>query len=288
MTGETQLVRRVFISFAGKGAGQCAEDALAYASNVLKPSLERAGLEVMMVEIGFGWTQVVEEAAAHNAVLMPIITKAYLKRYFCMRELDLAMHGLSSRIRDRNPVVIPILYHTHLPCDGDQLWQKFEARKLHGAQYQMDLDRWQQNVKRMAGLPLVQLHTSADQAAATKRAVELAVAAVHKDRVTAYDWQQVARLAAQAAVPAEGRTGVALLGAGGCIVEWPCDRADHMIIFHHCNLQLVDQFMNVTGALLGVASVSRPLLIKGPLHSHKEVLFIAARGYQGQKQTTLT
>jgi hypothetical protein len=214
-----KLVQRVFISFPAREA----KDALAYAREVLQPSLERAGLEVFMVKPGTkltNWQQVITVAAAHSSVFVAVISKQYLYHRLCMSELDLALNGMLGQPRDRTPEVIPVFFNIGAPCEGDVRWQKVMSRWQGQEQSnQLNAVRWERNLKRLAELAqqkrVVQLHDGADIAAATRTAVQLAVVGMHKHEAMAYD-RQVANLAASAAVPAEGKDGVVLLGAGKC------------------------------------------------------------------------
>lgn len=217
---KTRLVQQVFISFAAIDDG-----ARKYAVNVVKPALQRAGLEVILfgaeekAEVTAYWTPTVQQAAADSAALVAIFSEQYTSRYWCMRELELALNGYEDLEREQPPTVIPLYYKTSPPFSGDTEGWIDKLWRPDYTQPKMDKDKWAASLRAIVGNPSVHLtdDTAAAQQAATKQVVKLAVEAVFKVKSTAYNLPHVARFAAEAAVPADREVGVLLQDAAGTL-----------------------------------------------------------------------
>jgi hypothetical protein len=126
------MQRQVFISHTGQD-----NDAKAFAASILKPALAAAGLSVFMdfsnLPPGCQWSTELVEAAAHSAVVVAVLSACYVHRFWCMYELDLALHGKPGQPRACEPLIIPVFYHSPsdilqpkeqtAAVDLQQLWQ---------------------------------------------------------------------------------------------------------------------------------------------------------------------
>jgi hypothetical protein len=107
-----QLQRQVFISHTG-------QDCLGriFATSILQPALQAAGIstytDCMDLHPGSAWPTELVQAAATSAVFVAVITKTYPKRFWCLRELDLALHGHPDYPRTAKPCVIPVFIDSH-------------------------------------------------------------------------------------------------------------------------------------------------------------------------------
>jgi len=211
------LVRRVYISHT--------TEARNYVLNELQPALLRAGLEVLQAEpdaVGANWTQALEDAAAHSAVLVAVVSDSYVTSYRCMRELDLGLNLERPNDSTRTlPLVIPVLYTTQLPSKDNERWQELLSTwRQQGQQHGTDTSSWARNVQYLAALAeqqppgAVQLSNVANTREGTRRVVQQAVAAMYSRQSIVYDWQQLADLVAKAAVPDPDKKGVALKSDG--------------------------------------------------------------------------
>jgi hypothetical protein len=164
------LKQQVFISHTGQDDG-----AKTFAACILKPALERAGIEVYMdfasLMYGEQWKQKLVEAAACSQVMVVVLSRSYTSRFWCMLELDLALNGRPGA--GPNPVIIPVFYDEWsvvssgpdevtrsgvtakwqgmvAECSGDKLQQWLRDEELD-VQWQacVDVERWGTNMRAM-------------------------------------------------------------------------------------------------------------------------------------------
>ena len=162
------LKRQVFISHTGKD-----EAATMFAASILKPALQAAGLVVYMdysnMKLGSSWKEELIDAAANSMVVVAVLSKSYAERFWCMLELDLALHAHSQRFEDeehRNtrsrPLVIPV-FHDSVDAildvaavenrwsgDLEKVWQEEELEPAEWAPA-VDAQRWAANMAAMKG-----------------------------------------------------------------------------------------------------------------------------------------
>jgi hypothetical protein len=85
-----------------------------FAASIMKPALEAAGMRVFMdfsnLTPGCEWPAALVDAAAHSAVVVAVLSQSYVRRFWCMYELDLALHGAHGTPRSGDPLVIPVFY----------------------------------------------------------------------------------------------------------------------------------------------------------------------------------
>ena len=162
------LKRQVFISHTGQD-----EHAKDFAASVVKPALEAAGLAVYMdyanLELGDNWSKELVDAAANSMVVVAVLSKSYAERFWCMLELDLALHAhpqqlegeeqINSRSR---PLVIPVFFdaviaivdvaaiETRWSSDLKKVWQEEELDPAEWAS-RVDAGRWAANIAAMKG-----------------------------------------------------------------------------------------------------------------------------------------
>jgi hypothetical protein len=101
------LKRQVFISHTGQD-----EDAKTFAASILKPALEAAGLAVYMdfssLQLGSSWREELVDAAANSMVVVVVLSRSFTNRFWCMLELDLALHAHHEGGDERKrPLVLP-------------------------------------------------------------------------------------------------------------------------------------------------------------------------------------
>jgi len=157
-TACVELQRQVFISHTAAD-----EQGRIFATSILKPSLERAGLKVYIdysdLQPGCDFQQELVQAAATSAVFVVVLTKSYPMRFWCLRELDLAMHGHPSFPRAANPTIIPVRIDTRdtwLHLDQKQLEDDIQDRMgrvpaRDDPLEQQDLQRLKQQSQRLLG-----------------------------------------------------------------------------------------------------------------------------------------
>lgn len=130
MAGGSGLLPQVFISHTGQD-----ENGRVFAANILQPALEQAGLTTFIdhanLELGCDWPAELVKAASTSAVFVVVLTQSYLTRFWCLRELDLALNGHPNHPRGAKPYIIPA-YLQH-PSDWqkvspDQVWKKIQDR----------------------------------------------------------------------------------------------------------------------------------------------------------------
>ena len=116
MAGEQSgLQPQVFISHTGSD-----ELGRVYAASILQPALEAAGLTTFIdyadLELGCAWPAELVKAAATSAVFVVVLTQSYATRFWCLRELDIAMHGHPDHpTGGAKPYIIPVFMHHHMP-----------------------------------------------------------------------------------------------------------------------------------------------------------------------------
>jgi len=132
-----ELLRQVFISHTAAD-----EQGRIFAASILAPALERAGLKPYLdcsdLKPGCEFQEELVQAAATSAVFVVVITKQYPQRLWCLKELDLALHGHPSFPRQTAPTIIPVR------IDARETWQQLSQQQL-----QQDIER------RMATPPAV-------------------------------------------------------------------------------------------------------------------------------------
>jgi hypothetical protein len=154
------LKRQVFISHTGQD-----EDAKTFSASILKPAMEAAGLAVFMdfsnLEMGSKWPQELVDAAANSMVVVVVLSRSFTGRFWCMLELDLALHAHQRKQgimnSSRQPLVLPVFYDcvdTIVDVDAiRQRWSGGLQRRLWrdeelGREWvvSVDVDRWVENI----------------------------------------------------------------------------------------------------------------------------------------------
>jgi hypothetical protein len=159
---KTPLKRQVFISHTGQD-----KDAKAFAASILKPALEAAGLAVYMdfknLELGCDWPQQLVDAAANSMVVVVVLSRTYSNQFWCMLELDLALHAHPQQggkdQSDRRPLVIPVFYDSdNVVVDVNKIRQRWSCDLLQELQKEdlgpewvktVNVDRWVDNIVAM-------------------------------------------------------------------------------------------------------------------------------------------
>ena len=110
--GQNGLQPQVFISHTGSD-----ELGRVFAASILKPALEAAGLKTFIdhanLQLGCPWPLELVKAAATSAVFVMVLTQSYATRFWCLRELDIAMHGHPDHPTAAKPYIIPVYMHHH-------------------------------------------------------------------------------------------------------------------------------------------------------------------------------
>jgi hypothetical protein len=230
------LKRQVFISHTGQD-----EDAKTFAASILKPAMEAAGLAVFMdfssLEMGSTWRQELVDAAANSMVVVVVLSRSFTIRFWCMLELDLALHAHQQKLGggsgiDTYPLVLPVFYDSvDVVVDVDKIRQRWSGelqRRLWkeeelGCEWlaAVDVGRWVHNIRTLkqevqhTRKSLLSQASSKDDSWQLARRVARAAARhipslVAVGNVVGFEEQEVA-LAAELG----GRLGLWLYGEGG-------------------------------------------------------------------------
>jgi TIR domain len=178
--------------------------------------------------LGSHWAKELLDAAANSMVFVPVLSRSYTSRFWCMLELDLALHGHQKKQDDGDqsasrPLVIPVFYDS--PKDikaqhwaGDAVQQRIESLGREWAR-EVDMRRWQDNATNIKlrvddrfSLGARALDKDGVYQVA-KKVVEAAATRISPpaDGVVGFEVQE----AALAAELDEGRLGLWLYGQGG-------------------------------------------------------------------------
>jgi hypothetical protein len=99
------LLRQAFISHSGQD-----KDARVFACSVLAPALQTANMPVYIdfqdLEPGGKWPVALMNAAANSQVVVAVLSRSCVRRFWCMLELDLALHWRKDC--SMQPLVIPV------------------------------------------------------------------------------------------------------------------------------------------------------------------------------------
>jgi hypothetical protein len=164
-------------------------------------------------------------------------SKSYTSRFWCMLELDLALHGLPGQPRAAEPLVIPVFYDSPdgvvQPAGIERHWQaRLDAKPAAedavpaNRRKWVRPDRWAQNVtdtkERLQNVRRSTEGAAKDEELQLARhvvATALAAARVplaEPESLVGIE-EQEARLLAELAVPDAERLGLWLHGMGGCL-----------------------------------------------------------------------
>jgi hypothetical protein len=154
----SEPLRQVFVSHAAAD-----EDATVFASSVLKPALEAAGVNVFLdftsLTLGIAWQQELLKAAAYSAVVVVLASPTYTRRFWCMQELDVALNGMDQP-RSFKPTIIPVFLESPASL-GHEKVEQFWAAQLPELpperQAVVDAKRWAANIKQLPDLTGVRL-----------------------------------------------------------------------------------------------------------------------------------
>jgi hypothetical protein len=67
-------------------------------------------LDYTSLEPGDTFQRELMKAAAHSSVFVAVLSKQYVQRFWCMLELDLALHWRKQQQRSQVPVVLPVFF----------------------------------------------------------------------------------------------------------------------------------------------------------------------------------
>lgn len=143
------LYQQAFVAHTGQD-----EAARVFTNSILKPTLEAAGLTVFVdwlsVEPGGMWASQIEDAAINSCVFVAGMSVGFVRRFWCMHELDLALHGRPDAAQQR-PLLVPVYFDPE-----DRIIAEAACWKSAGLpperQAVADADRWQQNVAQLGHL----------------------------------------------------------------------------------------------------------------------------------------
>lgn len=143
---EEPLYQQVFLSHTGKD-----EAARVFTNSILKPSLEAAGLSVFVdwlnIEPGRMLAAQMEDAARNSGVFIAVLSSSYVRRFWCMHELDLALHGRMTSTQ--RPVLVPVFFDP--PEEVVAAAACWESNVLpQERQAVADARRWEKNVVQLA------------------------------------------------------------------------------------------------------------------------------------------
>jgi hypothetical protein len=111
--GQNGLQPQVFISHTGSD-----DIGRVFAASILQPALEAAGLMTYIdhanLQLGCAWPSELVKAAATSAVFVVVLTQSYPTRFWCLRELDIALHGHPDHpTGGAKPYIIPVYLQHH-------------------------------------------------------------------------------------------------------------------------------------------------------------------------------
>jgi hypothetical protein len=230
----------VFISHTGRDEG-----AKMFAASILKPALEAAGLAVYMdfsnLELGSNWREELVDAAANSMVVVVVLSKTFSNQFWCMLELDLALHAHPQQGQGDpcggTPLVIPVFYDSvDVVVDGDKIRRRWKGDQLRQLQSDEELGpewaavvnvgRWANNIVSVKTKvqhmrrKLPDQGSDKDEDWQLARAVVRAAARHIPSLVNAGDVVGFEELEAALVAQLGGRTGLWLYGQGVCwIVE---------------------------------------------------------------------
>ncbi len=145
------LLRQAFISHTGQ------HDTSRVVATFLAKQLKSQGVQRFIdydaLNPGSDWSEELERHAQLSKVMVLLLSPDYFSRYWCMRELDLAMAAWRSRRDSRRDtiIIIPVCCHPGLTV-GDvgrvqQEWrQAWEALAAEGRPH-VDVARWAEAVR---------------------------------------------------------------------------------------------------------------------------------------------
>jgi TIR domain len=143
---EAGMIRQAFISHTGQDPG-----AATFAAQLSK-DLHGIGISTFLdhrsLEGGDDWSELIEHNARHSQVMVVVLSESYFRRWWCMRELDLAV---SAKKQGEQIVVIPVYYGISdlgdLITDQQQAWQEmWETFALAGKEG-VGVQRWLDNLQ---------------------------------------------------------------------------------------------------------------------------------------------
>ena len=149
--GQQGLQPQVFISHTAAD-----DDGRIFAASILKPALETANVKVFIDDVslppGCEWPAQLVKEAATSVVFVVVLTKSYPTRPWCLRELDLALHGHPDHpTGGAKPLIIPVYYDHHsslqqvsveqLQADRQQRLDRLARAGKQGSTEWQDLQR---------------------------------------------------------------------------------------------------------------------------------------------------
>jgi hypothetical protein len=140
------LIPQVFISHTGQD-----ERARVFACSILEPALKAANVPVYIdynnLEAGDIWPAELMNAAANSQVVVVVLSRSYVQRYWCMLELDLALHW-RQRHGCTAPRLIPVFVDSpDAAMDGSTVLQFWEQVVLPADPQQQEQQQQQQLAK---------------------------------------------------------------------------------------------------------------------------------------------
>jgi TIR domain len=112
-------------------------------------SLRRDGIQRFLdcdsLKLGADWSDDITDNAQHSRVMVAVLSPSYFERYWCMRELDLAITASTSI---DGITIIPVFYGIRglgallkdktVSAKWRSAWEGFKAAGKHG----VDVERW--------------------------------------------------------------------------------------------------------------------------------------------------
>jgi TIR domain len=149
-TGE--LLSQAFLSHAGQD--NVSGHNSANFTKHLAASLRRDGIQRFLdcdshsLKLGADWSDDITDHAQRSRVMVAVLSPSYLERYWCMRELDLAITASKS---NDGITIIPVFYGIDLGAllkdhsvtdKWRSVWEGFKAAGKEG----VDVERWMGNL----------------------------------------------------------------------------------------------------------------------------------------------
>jgi hypothetical protein len=161
---QEELLNTAFLSHTGRDyhAGELA----AAIHDRLKAKKRLSFFDVENITVGERWAPKIESSVKWSLVFVPIISPTYFKRFWPMRELDIALNETPGTRGGR--MIIPVIWGVdrHMledpPQDLVDEWERLAlGEKNHERNHEfIDVARWKSNLRRLSDFQAITLSGS--------------------------------------------------------------------------------------------------------------------------------
>ena len=155
------LLRQAFVSHTGQDR-QGGRSSATFAAGLVVQLKQQHGVDVFVdydsLKPGADWSQEIEQHAELSGVMVVVLSPSYFIRYWCMRELDLALASKQDRDkraqgrREQGITIIPVYYGIGSPNDlaVKEKWRQAWTRMAADGKAGVDEARWAGNLGELA------------------------------------------------------------------------------------------------------------------------------------------